>query len=93
MTFGLEGQVATAWDVIDTLKLISITPNVGDAKTTVGHHWSTTHKSCSLDENEAMGVYEDLFWLSLGIEKVEDLIADFQQAFAAVPLETKQKLI
>lgn len=87
MTFGLKGYVAIAWEVIDALKLISNTPNVGDAKTTVGHHWSTTHKGCSAKENEAMGVYEDLFRLSLGIEKVEDLIADFQQAFDAVPLE------
>jgi O-acetylhomoserine/O-acetylserine sulfhydrylase len=88
MTFGLKGCVAMAWEVIDALELISNTPNVGDAKTTVGHHWSTTHKGCSLKENEAMGVYEDLFRLSLGIEKVEDLIADFDQAFDAVPLES-----
>ena len=93
MTFGLIGEVAIAWKVIDALKLICNTPNVGDAKTTIGHHWSTTHKSCSLEENEAMGVYEDLFRLSLGIEKVEDLIADFQQAFDTVPLEPRKVLI
>ncbi|KAJ4268316.1 hypothetical protein NW762_002379 [Fusarium torreyae] len=88
MTFGFKGTVDTAFDVVDAFEIISNTPNVGDAKTTVGHHWSTTHKGCSVEQNEAMGVYEDLFRLSLGIEKVEDLIADFQQAFDAVPLTT-----
>ncbi|OAP62552.1 hypothetical protein AYL99_01779 [Fonsecaea erecta] len=86
LTFGLKGSLDLAWQVIDALRLILNTPNVGDAKTTVGHHWSTTHKTCSEEENEDMGVYQDLFRLSLGIENVQDLIADFQQAFDAVPL-------
>ncbi|KAM0349702.1 hypothetical protein ACHAPU_003531 [Fusarium lateritium] len=88
MTFGFKGSVDTAFDTVDAFEIISNTPNVGDAKTTVGHHWSTTHKGCSVEQNEAMGVYQDLFRLSLGIERVEDLIADFEQAFDAVPLTT-----
>lgn len=89
LTFGLKGGLGRAWDVIDALKLILNTPNVGDAKTTVGHHYSTTHKTCSDEENVAMGVYEDLFRLSLGIENAQDLIGDFEQAFEAVPLGSK----
>lgn len=87
MTFGLKGSIDKAWEVVDALRLIANTPNVGDAKTTVGHHWSTTHKGCSAEENEAMGVYEDLFRLSLGIENSDDLIADFQHAFDSVSLD------
>ncbi|KAG9239893.1 hypothetical protein BJ878DRAFT_529848 [Calycina marina] len=87
MTFGLKGSIDKAWELVDAFRLIANTPNVGDAKTTVGHHWSTTHKGCSTKENEAMGVYEDLFRLSLGIENADDIIADFQQAFDVVSLD------
>ncbi|KAH9904940.1 lyase [Xylariomycetidae sp. FL2044] len=85
MTFGIKGGVQQAWDVIDNLQLILNTPNVGDSKTTIGHHWSTTHKTRKIEENHAMGVYEDLLRLSVGIENVQDLIADLDQAFKAVP--------
>ncbi|KAH8797967.1 hypothetical protein F5884DRAFT_848243 [Xylogone sp. PMI_703] len=71
--------------VVDAFKLISNTTNVGDCKTVVGHHWSTSHKSCTEEENERMRVFEDLFRLSLGIEDAEDIIADFEQAFGRVP--------
>ncbi|KAH6634506.1 hypothetical protein B0J18DRAFT_442373 [Chaetomium sp. MPI-SDFR-AT-0129] len=84
VTFGLHGGAAEGLKVVDAFELVINTSNVGDAKTIIGHHWSTTHKQCTKEENEEMGVYEDLFRLSLGIEDVEDIIADFEQAFQKV---------
>jgi O-acetylhomoserine/O-acetylserine sulfhydrylase len=81
LTFGLKGGSAEGLRLIDAFMLIINTANVGDAKTIIGHHWSTTHKQCTAEENETMGVYEDLFRLSLGIEDIEDIVADFEQAF------------
>jgi O-acetylhomoserine/O-acetylserine sulfhydrylase len=84
LTFGLKGGAAEGLRLVDAFRLVINTANVGDAKTIIGHHWSTTHKQCTAEENEAMGVYEDLFRLSLGIEDIEDIIADFEQAFEKV---------
>ncbi|KAG7121596.1 Sulfhydrylase-like protein lolC2 like [Verticillium longisporum] len=80
LTFGLKGGAAEGFALIDAFKLITNTPNVGDAKTIIGHHWSTTHKQCSPEEMENMGVYEDLLRLSLGIEHISDIVRDFEQA-------------
>jgi O-acetylhomoserine/O-acetylserine sulfhydrylase len=84
LTFGLKGGAAEGLRLTDAFELIINTANVGDAKTIIGHHWSTTHKQCTAEENETMGVYEDLFRLSLGIEDIGDIIADFEQAFERV---------
>ena len=84
LTFGLKGGASEGLRLIDAFELVINTANVGDAKTIIGHHWSTTHKQCTAEENEAMGVYEDLFRLSLGIEDISDIIADFEQAFERV---------
>ncbi|KAF4994488.1 hypothetical protein FGRMN_5758 [Fusarium graminum] len=81
ITFGLKGGAEEAVRLIDCFDLIINTTNVGDSKTLVGHHWSTTHKHFTREENVSMGVYEDLVRLSLGIEDARDVIADFEQAF------------
>jgi O-acetylhomoserine/O-acetylserine sulfhydrylase len=80
LTFGLKGGAVEGHRMIDAFQLVINSANVGDAKTIIGHHWSTTHKQCTAEENETMGVYEDLFRLSLGIEDIGDIIADFEQA-------------
>lgn len=81
ITFGLKGGAAEAISLIDSFEMIINTTNVGDSKTLVGHHWSTTHKHFTKEENLSMGVDEDLVRLSLGIEDARDIIADFEQAF------------
>jgi O-acetylhomoserine/O-acetylserine sulfhydrylase len=86
LTFGPKGGSVEGLKLIDAFKLILNTPNVGDSKTLIGHHWSTTHKQCTEEENEAMGVTEDLFRVSLGIENIDDIIGDFERAFEQVPV-------
>ncbi|TLD05448.1 uncharacterized protein PgNI_09239 [Pyricularia grisea] len=81
LTFGLRGGEAEALALIDALDLVTNTPNVGDRKTIVGHHWSTTHAQCSEAEMENMGVYADLLRLSVGIEHIDDIKRDFERAF------------
>lgn len=85
LTSGPKGRSVEALKLIDAFKLILNKPNVRDSKTLIGHHWSTTHKQCTEEENEAMRVTEDLFRVSLGIENIDDIIADFEQAFEQVP--------
>jgi O-acetylhomoserine (thiol)-lyase len=63
------------------VKLASHLANVGDAKTLVIHPSSTTHQQLSDAEQKATGVSSDLVRVSVGIEHIEDIKADFQQAF------------
>jgi O-acetylhomoserine (thiol)-lyase len=58
--------------------------NIGDAKTLACHPATTTHRQLSPEELEAAGVSEDLVRLSVGIEDIEDIIADVDQALAAI---------
>lgn len=76
---------AEGLQLVDNFRLIVNTTNVGDCKTVVGHHWSTTHKQNTKEENEVMGVYDNLFRLSLGTEDIKDIIGDFEQAFERTP--------
>ncbi|OAP62550.1 hypothetical protein AYL99_01777 [Fonsecaea erecta] len=91
VNFELKGGAAEAIKFIDCLKLITNTTNVGDAKTLIGHHRSTTHREFTTEDNAVMGVSESLCRLSLGIEDIEDLIEDFEQAFQCVSIENFAK--
>ncbi len=82
-TFGIKGGRAAGKKFIDSLKLFSLLANVGDAKSLVIHPASTTHSQLDPEQQEKSGVTEDLVRLSVGIENVEDIIADLQQALAA----------
>jgi O-acetylhomoserine (thiol)-lyase len=68
---------------IDALKLAVRLVNIGDAKTLACHPATTTHRQLSAAELESAGVSEDLVRLSIGIEHVDDIIADLDQALAA----------
>ncbi|PMB70830.1 O-acetylhomoserine (thiol)-lyase [Beauveria bassiana] len=81
VNFALKGGAEEAIRVIDQFNMILNSTNVGDAKTIVGHHWSTTHRHFTREENLAMGVSEDLVRLSIGLEDALDIIDDFEQAF------------
>ena len=67
--------------MIDKLKLFSQLANVGDAKSLVIHPATTTHQQLTADEQAASGVSDDMVRLSIGIENVDDIIADLEQAF------------
>ncbi|KAI1148906.1 hypothetical protein F4825DRAFT_454016 [Nemania diffusa] len=84
ITFGLKGGGDEAQKVINAFKLIIMTTNIGDSKTLCSHHWSGVNKHYTQEENDAMGVTEDLVRLSIGLEDPQDLIWDFEQAFERV---------
>jgi O-acetylhomoserine/O-acetylserine sulfhydrylase len=80
LSFGLKGDLATASKTVDNLKLASQLANVGDAKTLVIHPASTTHSQLTPEEQLASGVTPDLIRVSVGIEDIKDIIADFETA-------------
>lgn len=83
LAFGVKGDADTGSKVVDSFKLISNLANVGDAKSLAIHPWTTTHEQLSDEEKEASGVTPDLIRISVGIEHIDDIIADFEQALAA----------
>jgi len=84
LQFGIKGGVENGRKFIDSLKLVSHLANVGDAKTLAIHPASTTHEQLSDAEREAAGVLPNLVRISAGIEHIEDIKADFEQAFESV---------
>ena len=84
LSFGIEGGTDAAERFIDSVQLASHLANVGDAKTLVIHPASTTHQQLNREEQLSSGVTEDLIRVSVGIEHIDDITADFEQAFAAV---------
>ena len=81
--FGIKGGTAAAIKFIDSVKLASHLANVGDAKTLVIHPASTTHQQMDESAQLASGVTADFIRVSVGIEDINDIIADFAQALAA----------
>lgn len=79
-TFGIKGGVEAGKKFIDSLEIFSLLANVADAKSLVIHPASTTHSQLSEEEQKAAGVTPDQIRLSIGIEDVEDLIYDLDQA-------------
>lgn len=84
LQFGIKGGIENGRKFIDSLKLISHLANVGDAKTLAIHPASTTHEQLSDKEREAAGVLNNLVRISAGIEHIDDIKADFEQAFEKV---------
>lgn len=83
ISFGIKGGRAAGAKFIETLRLASHLANVGDAKTLVIHPASTTHQQLSEAQLAIAGISEDMIRLSVGIESVEDIIADLGQAMRA----------
>jgi O-acetylhomoserine (thiol)-lyase len=81
--FGIKGGRAAGAKFIDSVKLCSHLANIGDAKTLVIHPATTTHQQLSAEEQTAAGVSPDFIRVSVGIEDVEDIIADLDQALRA----------
>jgi O-acetylhomoserine (thiol)-lyase len=83
VTFGLKGGVTAGRKLIDSVKLFSLLANVGDAKSLIIHPASTTHQQLSAEDQIASGVTPELVRLSVGIEHIDDIIADLDQAIGA----------
>jgi O-acetylhomoserine (thiol)-lyase len=80
--FGIRGGAAAGRRFIDSLKLVSHVANVGDAKTLAIHPATTTHQQLSPEEQLATGVTQDFVRLSIGLEHIDDILADIDQALA-----------
>jgi len=85
LSFGVKGDATAASKTVESLKLASHLVNVGDAKTLVVHPATTTHQQLSEQEQLASGVTPDLIRVSVGIESIGDIIADFEEALKVVP--------
>ncbi|MBF7092241.1 O-acetylhomoserine aminocarboxypropyltransferase/cysteine synthase [Flavobacterium sp. ALJ2] len=84
ITFGLKGGFEAAKKVADETKLFSLLANIGDTKSLIIHPASTTHQQLSEEEQFSTGVSKDLIRLSVGIEDIDDLIADLQSVFKSI---------
>jgi O-succinylhomoserine sulfhydrylase len=76
VAFEVEGGKEAAWRVIDATQVMSITANLGDAKTTITHPATTTHGKLTPEQRQASGISDGLIRISVGLEDVEDLQAD-----------------
>ena len=83
LTFGIEGGLDAGKKFINSLKMLSHLANVGDAKSLVIHPASTTHQQLSPSHQEAAGITPDLVRVSVGIEDIEDILWDLDQALEA----------
>ncbi|MEX0721367.1 MAG: O-acetylhomoserine aminocarboxypropyltransferase/cysteine synthase [Balneolaceae bacterium] len=84
LNFGVKGGYENARTFIENVELASHLANVGDAKTLVIHPASTTHQQLNDAEQKASGVEADLIRVSVGIEHVDDIVEDFEKAFAKI---------
>ena len=83
LSFGIKGGMKKGGIFIDNLKLITRLVNIGDAKSLACHPASTTHRQLSKKELKAAGVPEDLVRLSIGLENIDDILEDLDQALKA----------
>jgi O-acetylhomoserine (thiol)-lyase len=90
VTFGIKGGADAGRKLIDSVKLFSLLANVGDAKSLVIHPASTTHQQLTDDEQASTGVTPDLIRLSIGIEHIDDILADLEQALRAATASTAE---
>ncbi|QBQ55541.1 O-succinylhomoserine sulfhydrylase [Nitrosococcus wardiae] len=84
VAFELKGGKDAAWTLIDAVKFISITANLGDAKTTITHPATTTHGRLTVEERAAAGISDGLVRVSVGLESLEDIKRDLQRGFEAM---------
>jgi O-acetylhomoserine (thiol)-lyase len=83
LSFGIDGGAAAGARFIDALQLVTRLVNIGDAKSLACHPATTTHRQLSEQEMASAGVSTDLVRLSIGLEHVDDIVADLDQALAA----------
>ncbi|HED12775.1 MAG TPA: O-succinylhomoserine sulfhydrylase [Gammaproteobacteria bacterium] len=83
LSFDIHGGKAVAWRLLNSLKLLSLTANLGDTKTTITHPSSTTHARWSEEDRQAAGIGQSLLRISLGLEDQLDLREDLDAGFQA----------
>ncbi len=83
VSFEVKGGREAAWKVVDAVRMISITANLGDTKTTITHPATTTHARISQAERDAAGISEGLLRVAVGLEDVSDIEQDLTAGFVA----------
>ena len=81
LSFQVKGGREQAWQCIDATRIMSLTANLGDAKTTIVHPATTTHGRLTDEARAAAGITENLIRVAVGLEHVDDLKADLQRGF------------
>ena len=81
LSFEIEGGKAAAWNLIDNTRMLSITANLGDVKTTITHPATTTHGRLTDEERAAAGIKDGLVRISVGLENIEDVEKDLERGF------------
>jgi O-succinylhomoserine sulfhydrylase len=84
LAFAVKGGREQAWKVIDSTRILSLTANLGDAKTTIVHPATTTHGRLSATEKAESGIGENLIRVAVGLEAIADIQADLQRGLAAL---------
>ena len=84
VSFEVEGGQPAAWRVIDQTRMLSITANLGDTKTTITHPATTTHGRLSAEEKAASGITDGLIRVAVGLEDIRDIKADLQRGLGGV---------
>ena len=82
VAFELEGGQAAAWRLIDATRMLSITANLGDCKTTITHPASTTHSRMTVEQRDVAGIGDGLVRIAVGLESVADIQADLEAGLA-----------
>ena len=80
VTFELQGGLAHGRQFLDTVKMCSLSANLGDTRTIVTHPASTTHAKLSEEARQAVSITDGLIRVSVGLEHIDDIIADIEQA-------------
>lgn len=84
LSFRVKGGKEQAWQVINGTRLMSITANLGDVKTTIVHPATTTHGRLSDEDKQEAGITDNLIRVAVGLEDINDLKADLERGFAAL---------
>ncbi len=84
VSFRVDGDQDAAWRFIDATRMVSITANLGDAKTTITHPATTTHGRLSDEDKQAAGISDNLVRVAVGLESIDDIRADMARGLAAL---------
>jgi O-succinylhomoserine sulfhydrylase len=84
VSFEVKGGKENAWKVIDATRMISITTNLGDTKTTIAHPASTSHGRLSAEARAAAGISDSLIRVAVGLEDVDDIRNDLARGLALI---------
>lgn len=84
LSFAVKGEREAAWAFIDATRMISITANLGDVKTTITHPGTTTHGRLSPEDKASAGITDNLIRISVGIESLDDIKTDLKRGLAAL---------